>query len=79
MTTKLENLVLVSTDWVLENINTPKIRILEVDEDVLLYDTGHIPNAVKIDWHTALNDPVKRDYINEEQFEKLCIEKGIFK
>jgi thiosulfate/3-mercaptopyruvate sulfurtransferase len=77
MTTKLENPVLVSTDWVLENINNPKIRIVEVDEDVLLYDTGHIPNAVKIDWHTDLNDPVKRDYINEEQFEKLCSEKGI--
>lgn len=77
MTTKLENTVLVSTDWVLENINNPKIRIVEVNEDVLLYDTGHIPNAVKIDWHTELNDPVKRDYINEEQFEKLCSEKGI--
>jgi thiosulfate/3-mercaptopyruvate sulfurtransferase len=77
MTTKLENPVLVSTDWVLENINNPKIRIVEVDEDVLLYDTGHIPNAVKIDWHTELNDPVIRDYINEEQFEKLCSEKGI--
>jgi len=77
MTTKLENPVLVSTDWVLENINNPKIRIVEVNEDVLLYDTGHIPNAVKIDWHTELNDPVKREYINEEQFEKLCSEKGI--
>jgi thiosulfate/3-mercaptopyruvate sulfurtransferase len=77
MTTKLENPVLVSTDWVLENINNPKIRIVEVNEDVLLYDTGHIPNAVKIDWHTELNNPVKRDYINEEQFEKLCSEKGI--
>jgi len=77
MTTKLENPVLVSTDWVLENINNPKIRIVEVNEDVLLYDTGHIPNAVKIDWHTDLNDRVKRDYINEEQFEKLCSEKGI--
>jgi thiosulfate/3-mercaptopyruvate sulfurtransferase len=77
MITKLENPVLVSTDWLLENINNPKIRIVEVDEDVLLYDTGHIPNAVKIDWHTDLNDPAKRDYINEEQFEKLCSEKGI--
>jgi thiosulfate/3-mercaptopyruvate sulfurtransferase len=77
MITKLENPVLVSTDWVLENINNPKIRIVEVNEDILLYDTGHIPNAVKIDWHTELNDPVKRDYINEEQFEKLCSEKGI--
>jgi thiosulfate/3-mercaptopyruvate sulfurtransferase len=77
MTTQLENPVLVSTDWVLENINNPKIRIVEVNEDVLLYDTGHIPNAVKIDWHTELNNPVKRDYINEEQFEKLCSEKGI--
>ncbi|MGC8815330.1 MAG: sulfurtransferase [bacterium] len=77
MTTKLESPVLVSTDWVLENINNPKVRIVEVNEDVLLYDTGHIPNAVKIDWLNNLNDPVKRDYINEEQFEKLCSEKGI--
>lgn len=77
MATKLESPVLVSTDWVLENINNPKVRIVEVNEDILLYDTGHIPNAVKIDWHTDLNDPVKRDYINEEQFERLCSEKGI--
>mgnify|MGYP001773156282 CR=1 FL=1 len=69
--------VLVSTDWVLENLNNPKVRIVEVDEDVLLYDTGHIPGAVKIDWHTELNDPVTRDFIDEKKFEELCSNKGI--
>ncbi|MFN4220507.1 MAG: sulfurtransferase [bacterium] len=71
------NQVLVSTDWVLENINNPMVRIVEVDEDVLLYDVGHIPNAVKIDWHTELNDPEVRDFINQSQFEELCSKKGI--
>lgn len=71
------NEVLVSTDWVLENLNNPQIRIVEVDEDVLLYDIGHIPNAVKIDWHIELNDPEERDFINQEQFEELCSKKGI--
>ncbi len=69
--------VLVSTDWVLENLNNPQIRIVQVDEDVLLYDMGHIPNSVKIDWFTELNDPEVRDFIDEKQFEKLCSSKGI--
>ncbi len=46
--------VLVSTDWVAQNLNTPGIRLIEVDEDILLYDTGHIPGAVKLDWQTDL-------------------------
>lgn len=71
------NQVLVSTDWVMENLNNPKIRIVEVNEDVLLYDTGHIPGAVKIDWHTELNDPITRDFIDEKKFEELCSKKGI--
>ncbi|MFQ5855825.1 MAG: sulfurtransferase [Anaerolineae bacterium] len=69
--------VLVSTDWVEEHKNDPNIRIVESDEDVLLYDLGHIPGAVKIDWHTDLNDPVIRDYLGREGFEKLMSEKGI--
>ena len=51
--------------------------IVESDEDVLLYDTGHIPGAVKIDWHTDLNDPVARDYLDGEGFARLMSEKGI--
>jgi thiosulfate/3-mercaptopyruvate sulfurtransferase len=69
--------VLVSTEWLAANLDNPSIRIIESDEDVLLYDMGHIPNAQKIDWHADLNDPVVRDYVNREQFQKLLREKGI--
>ncbi|MEM4409860.1 MAG: sulfurtransferase [Candidatus Caldarchaeum sp.] len=69
--------VLVSTSWVAEHINDPAIRIVESDEDVLLYDTGHIPGAVKVDWQNDLQDPVIRDYISKERFELLMSEKGI--
>lgn len=68
---------LVSTDWLAGHLDDPKIRVLESDEDVLLYDTGHIPGAQKIDWHEDLNDPVERDYISPEEFEKLLRAKGI--
>lgn len=69
--------VLISTDWLAENLSRPDIRILESDEDVLLYSTGHIPGAQKIDWHEDLNDSVQRDYISREQFQKLLRTKGI--
>ena len=69
--------MLVSTDWLAANLTNPKVRIIESDEDVLLYDTGHIPGAQKVDWHADLNDSLVRDYINSEQFEKLLREKGI--
>ncbi|MDQ7040639.1 MAG: sulfurtransferase [Rhodothermus sp.] len=70
--------VLVSTDWVAAHLNdTKRIRIVESDEDVLLYETGHIPNAVKVDWVQDLQDPVIRDYISREQFEELCAARGI--
>ena len=69
--------VLVSTEWVAQHLNDPKVRIVESDEDVLLYDIGHVPNAVKVDWHTDLNDPLVRDYLNAEQFSALLQAKGI--
>ncbi len=69
--------VLVSTQWVAEHLNDPGIRIVESDEDVLLYDAGHIPGAVKIDWVQDLNDPVRRDYLQRQDFERLMSEKGI--
>ncbi len=69
--------VLVSTDWVAQHLNDPNIRLVESNEDVLLYDTGHIPGAVNIDWHTDLNDPQRRDYINPEQFAALMNRHGI--
>ena len=56
--------VLVTTDWLAQHLNDPTVRILESDEDVLLYDMGHIPGAQKIDWHADLNDPVVRDYVS---------------
>ena len=63
--------MLVSTEWLAAHLNDPSIRIIESDEDVLLYDMGHIPNAQKVDWHADLNDPVVRDYVNSEQFQEL--------
>ena len=68
---------LVSTDWVAEHLNDPKVRVVESDEDFLLYDTGHIPGAVKVDWFTTLQNPVRRDFISKEEFEKLCSQLGI--
>jgi thiosulfate/3-mercaptopyruvate sulfurtransferase len=69
--------VLVSTDWVAEHMEDPKVRLIESNEDLLLYDTGHIPGAVKVDWTNDLNDPLVRDYINSEQLQRLLRSKGI--
>jgi thiosulfate/3-mercaptopyruvate sulfurtransferase len=69
--------VLVSTEWVVEHLNDPSIRIVESDEDVLLYNVGHIPGAVKIDWVSDLNDPLVRDYIDSGRFAELMSENGI--
>ena len=69
--------VLVSTEWLSENLTRDGLVIVESDEDVLLYNVGHIPGAVKIDWHTDLNDPVTRDYVSGEAFASLLASKGI--
>jgi len=69
--------VLVSTEWLASHLNDSTLRIIESDEDVLLYDTNHIPGAQKIDWHVDLNDALTRDYIGREQFENLLRSKGI--
>ena len=69
--------VLVSTEWLAAHLDDPQIRILECDEDVLLYHTEHIPNAQKIDWHEELNDPVLRDYVSSKQFQEVLRSKGI--
>ena len=69
--------VLVSTQWVSEHLHDPKVRVVESDEDILLYEIGHIPGAVKIDWHTDLQDPVRRDYLDRAHFERLMSDKGI--
>jgi thiosulfate/3-mercaptopyruvate sulfurtransferase len=68
---------LVSTGWLEERLGTDGLVVVESDEDVLLYETGHIPGAVKVDWHTELNDPVQRDYIDGAGFSRLLGSKGI--
>lgn len=68
---------LVSTEWLAEHLGEPGLVVVESDEDVLLYETGHIEGAVKIDWHTDLNDPVTRDYVDGAGFAKLVGSKGI--
>jgi thiosulfate/3-mercaptopyruvate sulfurtransferase len=68
---------LVTSDWLSGNLGRPGLAIVESDEDVLLYDIGHIPGAVKVDWHTDLNDPRVRDYIDGKQFAELMDRKGI--
>jgi thiosulfate/3-mercaptopyruvate sulfurtransferase len=69
--------VLVSTQWVADHLTDPKVRLVESNEDVLLYDTGHIPGAVKIDWVADLNDPLLRDYIDRPRLERVLRAKGI--
>jgi thiosulfate/3-mercaptopyruvate sulfurtransferase len=69
--------VLVSADWVQEHLKDPKVRIVESDEDVLLYDMEHIPGAVKVDWQGDLQDQLIRDYINAEKFAAICSRSGI--
>ena len=59
---------LVTTAWLAEHLGDEGLVVVESDEDVLLYDTGHIPGAVKVDWHTDLNDPQTRDYVDGERF-----------
>jgi thiosulfate/3-mercaptopyruvate sulfurtransferase len=68
---------LVTTEWVAQHANDPDIRVLESNEDVLLYDTGHVPGAQKLDWHADLNDAVSRDYLDPEKFAQLVSRLGI--
>jgi len=68
---------LVSTDWAEKNLNAENTVFVEVDEDTTAYDNGHIPGAIKLDWKTDLQDPVRRDFVNKEQFEALLSSRGI--
>jgi len=67
----------VSTEWVADHLNDPTVRIVEADEDVLLYEVGHIPGAVKLDWHTELQDSLRRDFVDAQGFATLLGGKGI--
>ncbi|GAA2139895.1 sulfurtransferase [Glycomyces algeriensis] len=69
--------VLVTADWAEENLDTPGVVFVEVDEDASAYDYGHIKGAVKIDWKDDLQDPIRRDFVNQEQFSQLLSERGI--
>jgi thiosulfate/3-mercaptopyruvate sulfurtransferase len=69
--------VLVETSWVAEHLNDASIRLIEADEDVLLYEIGHLPGAVKLDWHVDVQDPIDRDFLDQQDFEKLMSRWGI--
>jgi thiosulfate/3-mercaptopyruvate sulfurtransferase len=71
------NDVLVTADWAQEHLGQPGIVFVEVDEDTSAYDKGHIEGAVKLDWKTDLQDPLRRDFVSKEQFEELLSRKGI--
>ena len=68
---------LVSTAWVAAHLDDPQVRLVESDEDVLLYETGHIPGAVKLDWHTDQQSQLIRDFVTREEFEGLMASRGI--
>ena len=68
---------LVDTQWVADHLNDPSVRIVEADEDPLLYEIGHIQNAVKLDWHVDVQDPVERDFVDKAAFEALMSRYGI--
>jgi thiosulfate/3-mercaptopyruvate sulfurtransferase len=68
---------LVSAQWVEDNLDNPKVVLVEVDEDTTAYDKGHIKGAIKLDWTTDLQDQVRRDFVNKEQFEALLSERGV--
>jgi thiosulfate/3-mercaptopyruvate sulfurtransferase len=69
--------VLVSADWAEQNLNTPGVVFVEVDEDTTAYDAGHLPGAIKLDWKTDLQDQVRRDFVSKEQFEQLLSTRGV--
>ena len=69
--------VLVSTDWVAGHLKDPSVRLIESNEDTLLYSSGHIPGAVHVDWTSDLNDQIRRDYITRDGFEQLMSRIGV--
>jgi len=77
MTTYAHPEYLVETDWVAEHLDDPNVRIIESDEDALLYNMGHIPGAIRVDWFTTLQHPLRRDFLTKEQFEAFCKGVGI--
>ncbi len=68
---------LVDTEWVAQHLEDPNVRIIESDEDPLLYPMKHIPGAVQVDWFSTLQHPLRRDFVTQEQFEEICSALGI--
>src|SRR5690606_2321939 len=68
---------LVTTEWLAEHLDDDNLVVLESNEDILLYDTGHIPGARKLDWHLDLNDQYARDYVDGQRFAQVMGERGI--
>jgi thiosulfate/3-mercaptopyruvate sulfurtransferase len=68
---------LVTAEWAEKNLHTPGVVFVEVDEDTTAYDAGHLPGAIKLDWKTDLQDPVRRDFIDKTQFEALLSSRGV--
>jgi thiosulfate/3-mercaptopyruvate sulfurtransferase len=68
---------LVDTEWVAAHLNDATVRVIESDEDSLLYRVGHIPGALQVDWFSTLQHPLRRDFVTKEQFEQLCSKLGI--
>jgi len=68
---------LVETNWGADHLNDPHVHLIEADEDVLLYEIGHIPGAVKLDWHIDVQDPMMRDFVDQRRFEQLMSRWGI--
>src|ERR671931_123536 len=69
--------VLVETAWVAAHAHDPRVRLIEADEDVSLYEQGHIRGALKLDWHVDVQDPTTRDFINRVEFARLLSRWGI--
>jgi len=69
--------VLVTTQWVADHLSDPKVRIIESNEDIMLYDQGHVPGAVQVDWVGDLNDKLRRDYLDRKAFSELMSRNGI--
>ena len=69
--------VLVNSEWVEEHLSDPNVVLVEVDEDTSAYEKGHIRGAIRLDWKKDLQDPVRRDFVNKEQFEQLLSSRGV--
>jgi thiosulfate/3-mercaptopyruvate sulfurtransferase len=71
------NAVLVEAQWVEQHLDDPSVVLIEVDEDTSAYDKGHIRNAIRLDWKADLQDPVRRDFVNKDQFSQLLASRGV--